>query len=124
MKYFFATILIIGIVSATLSLIMMDHHGSCIMSSIAGVNCPDQLNIFAFFNIHFNFLRSFSEGLLASIIAVLSFLTVLFSYSIKPYVKPEEIISSVKKSFNSRYSPQKIKLIHWLSLKENSPALL
>lgn len=124
MRYFLATILIIGIISATISLIMMDHHGSCIVSSIAGINCPDRLDIFAFLNIHFNFLRNFSEGLLANIVAILSFLTVLIFHSIKPYAKSEEIIFLVKKSFDLEYTPQKVKLIHWLSLKENSPALL
>lgn len=124
MKYFIATILIIGIIGATASLIMMDHHGSCIMPLLAGAICSDQLNIFAFLNIHFNFLRNFSEGLLASIFAVLPFLTVLIFYSINSRIKSEEIFFSPKKLFDLEYKPQKIELIHWLSLKENSPALL
>lgn len=125
MKSFLTILLIAGIImSAGISLLMMNHHGNCIASSVAGLACPEALNPLAFFGIHLNFLKNFSEGLLTAVSAIifLAFVYALDSSRLR------DINRTVLSFFNAA-SPDlnntslNKKLIFWLSLCENSPAI-
>lgn len=125
MKSFLTILLIAGIiVSAGVSLLVMDHHGNCIASSVAGVACPDALNPLTFFGIHLNFLRNLSEGLLVavSVIFLLAFVYALILFDSGNTDRPTSFFNTI--FFNLNNIPQKRKLIFWLSLLENSPAIL
>lgn len=112
------------ITSAGISLLVMDHHGNCIASSVAGVSCPAALNPLVFFGIHLNFLKNFSEGLLAAVFAVF-LLAFFYTWD---FIKPkaaDRIISFFNTAlFELNNSSLKRKLTSWLSFHENSPAIL
>lgn len=124
MKCFLAIVLIIGIASVTAGFLIMDHDGDCFMSSVIGGNCFDRLNIFEFFGVHLNFLKNFSVGLLTSIVALLLFAVFIFSNRSHRFDNLESK-NSLKKTLSSiDVIIIKIKLFSWLSLLENSPALI
>ena len=123
MKFLLTILIIVGILSGAASLLVMDHHGNCIASSVAGVSCPAALNPLVFFGIHLNFLKNFSEGLLMA-----SFAMLLLAFFYAPdFIKPgnaDRIVGFFSAaSFDLNNTPLKRKLIFWLSLLENSPAI-
>lgn len=124
MKSFLTILLIVGIITSVgISLLVMDHHGNCIASSAAGVACPEALNPLAFFGIHLNFLKNFSEGLLAAVSVTLLLALVYAPDFFKPgdTNRTPSFFDAV--FFNLNNTPLKRKLISWLSLRENSPAI-
>ncbi len=125
MKSFLTILLMAGIItSAGISLLVMDHHSNCIASAAAGVSCPEQLNSLAFFGIHLNFLRNFSEGLLTSLIAIL-LLASVYAFSFTKFLCINPAISNFFKAAFPDLNPVSLKrkLISWLSLRENSPVV-
>lgn len=124
MKCFLAIILIIGIASVTAGLLMMDHGGNCFMSSVIGGNCFERLNIFEFFGVHLNFLKSFSNSLLAGAISLFLLSVFLLFLGGHNYNKLKPADFLIEKLFNLADAFFKIKFFRWFSLLENSPALI
>lgn len=122
MKCFLAIILIIGIASVTAGFLIMDHDGDCFLSSVIGGNCLDRSNIFEFFGVHLNFLKIFSDGLLASVVAFLLFLVFVFSNLSYRFNNSESVNYLKNISLNLGVISLKIKLFRWFSLLENSPS--
>ncbi|MDP3934639.1 MAG: hypothetical protein Q8Q46_00210 [Candidatus Giovannonibacteria bacterium] len=121
MKSAFATFLIFSLLGvAVLGFLAMNHgdgHGGCIAAAANGVDCSRETGRAGLFSFHSDAFRSFSLAVLFgfSLLA----LALLFNFSFKiisPAVYQEQPKPQIL------FSPQKIRLIRWLALHENSPS--
>jgi len=134
MKFLFTIILIVSFVGIAILGFTLFAHGmdssdnNCITSSIDGTKCPT--NIVAMTLHHISSLQTLTMSVMPSIsswLLLLAFLllvsvSIILFYKNLPYPKLEFSRERLRDlASNFFYSKQKI--ISWLSLLENSPAL-
>ncbi len=135
MKYLLITVLVVSFVGiGTLGFAGMSHSNSqnydngCIWAISQGTDCPKQGNSIDYLASHFNAFKNFSSaafGTLATTLLLLSLFIVGTTFSLLSgnLVSPKLNLSHhwLKRLDSLRLLSQ-YRLIHWLSLHENSPA--
>ena len=122
----FIGIAVFGIFSMHMD--MQNHDGGCIAATAQGTDCPRQLNPLEYLAFHLDAFRNFSTATFSSVTALLSILS-LFVIGIAVTASLENLaLPKLKYSWLERSAsfspPYQHKLLRWLALHENSPAIL
>lgn len=97
-------------------------HASCIAVRANGTACPESGGIFAFSAFHLSAFKKFSTAVFAAIVLLFAF--VMFRVLAVSSVFPAPIFNLSALAFERLPAGRTIQLTHWLSLHENSPALI
>ena len=103
-------------------------HSGCIAATAQGGDCPKEASVLSFIAFHLGALRSFSTAIFSQSILFL-FLVVVSLLSLIAIGRAYARIDSpglflLKQSLESSASPLQQRIIRWLALHENSPAIL
>lgn len=138
MKVALTTVLIIGFaLVAVFGVFAMGHcsghcYGGCIAATANRQLCPENENALQFLTFHFDSFKSFSTAIFGDnfAIALFWFLALLMPIGVRimASAKPTPTIFATsyrhKQSLELLSHPLQRELAHWLSLHENSPAVL
>lgn len=134
MKSHITPLLIIGLLLfASFGLVTMNHvdeqgHSRCPFETAGAIDCTQIQNPVGFAISHLNALSKFFSAIPVDSLVSLIAIYLLFAHAAIIYFKENFDLLKLKSIFIRRYlceswlTPNKILLIHWLSLHENSPA--
>ncbi|MBI5045822.1 MAG: hypothetical protein HZC14_02350 [Candidatus Niyogibacteria bacterium] len=110
---------------SAISHVYADGHHNCIAATFGDAMCPDGADTMNFIGFHFNAFKIFSSavfnsGLSALLLVCAALLTLA---SLKNPAATCAVIRSASLRQNTKQTPQD-QIRHWLSLHENSPAIL
>ncbi len=131
MKIHSILILIVFVGIALFSFSMMGHgensNGNCAIAALQGFTCPGN-NALAFADFHLGALKVFSSAsvgqILASVFALIAFMALALYFSSRALIPNKILNFYVIQDFFPADFPIKRQLLYWLSIHENSPALI
>jgi len=105
---------------------MQSHDGNCLVATIQGTDCPEQVNPIDYLTFHLNILKNFSLAILHNLTAAflalcLIILIVLSGTLLNPPIPPRFL--HILFNQQSLRPALQYNLLHWLANHENSPSL-